>query len=115
LVSELIKPRIENVHIFGAFGILGENVPTRRNRVGVTQPNQTPGHQRIPCESPHPEIPEKAELSIDGCDPLDQELRIENKLTDEKGNEVKLKQGAQVDVAVVADPKDTTPNARPSP
>jgi len=60
-------------------------------------------------ESPYPEIAEKAEISIDGCEPLYQELRIENKLTDEKGNEVKLKQGAHIDVTVVADPKDTTP------
>jgi hypothetical protein len=60
-------------------------------------------------ESPHPEIPEKAEIAIDGCDPLYQELRIENKLTDEKGNEVKLKEGAHIDVTLEADPKDTTP------
>jgi hypothetical protein len=60
-------------------------------------------------ESPHPEIPEKAEISIDGCEPLYQELRIENKLTDENGNEVKLKPGAHIDVTLEADPKDTTP------
>jgi hypothetical protein len=59
--------------------------------------------------SPHPEIPEKAEISIDGCEPLYQELRIENKLTDENGNEVKLKPGAHIDVTLEADPKDTTP------
>ncbi len=62
-------------------------------------------------ESPHPEIPEKAEISIGGCDPLYQELRIENKLTDEKGKEVKLKQGAHIDVTLEADPKDTIPKS----
>jgi hypothetical protein len=60
-------------------------------------------------ESPHPEIPEKAEISIDGCDLLYQELRIENKLTDEKGNEVKMNQRAHIDVTLEADPEHTTP------
>jgi hypothetical protein len=58
--------------------------------------------------SPHPEIPEKAEIAINGADELYREVRIENALTDEKGNEVGLKQGAKVDVTVEADKKDTT-------
>jgi len=58
--------------------------------------------------SPHPEIPEKAEIAINGADELYREVRIENALIDEKGNEVGLKQGVKVDVTVEADKKDTT-------
>jgi len=57
--------------------------------------------------SPHPDLPEKAEIAVEGADELYREIRIENTLTDEKGNEVKLKPGAQVEVTVEADPKDT--------
>ena len=44
---------------------------------------------------------------MDGADELYREIRIENSLTDEKGNEVQLKQGAQVEVTVEADRNDT--------
>ena len=56
----------------------------------------------------HPDLPEKAEIAVEGADELYREIRIENTLTDEKGNEVKLKPGAHVEVTVEADPKDTT-------
>jgi hypothetical protein len=51
--------------------------------------------------------PEKAQISVEGADHLYREIRIENKLTDENGGEVKLKPGATVDVTVQADPEDT--------
>jgi predicted DNA-binding antitoxin AbrB/MazE fold protein len=56
-----------------------------------------------PCE------PEKAQINIHGAEPLYQEIRIENTLTDEKGNEVKLKEGAEVEVHVEAEKSATTP------
>jgi predicted DNA-binding antitoxin AbrB/MazE fold protein len=56
-----------------------------------------------------PSEPEKAQISIDGAEPLYKEIRIENKLIDEKGNEVKLKEGADVEVHVEADKNATTP------
>jgi hypothetical protein len=40
---------------------------------------------------------------------LYKEIRIENALQDEDGNEVALKEGAEVEVTVEADKKDTTP------
>jgi len=55
-----------------------------------------------------PSEPEKAQISVEGADHLYREIRIENKLTDEKGAEVKLKPGATVDVTVEADPEDTS-------
>jgi hypothetical protein len=51
--------------------------------------------------------PEKAQISVEGADHLYREIRIENKLTDKNGGEVKLKPGATVDVTVQADPEDT--------
>jgi hypothetical protein len=60
-----------------------------------------------------PESPEKAEIAVEGADHLYREIRIENTLQDEKGQEVKLKEGAQVEVVVEAD-RDATVPKRPS-
>ena len=51
--------------------------------------------------------PEKAQIAIEGADHLYRELRIENTLVNGKGETVGLKQGAEVDVIIAADPKDT--------
>ncbi|MGB6485157.1 MAG: hypothetical protein WBE86_16880 [Candidatus Acidiferrales bacterium] len=56
-----------------------------------------------------PDQPEKAQISVESADHLYREIRIENTLIDEKGKEVRLKEGARVEVIVEADPKDTTP------
>ena len=53
--------------------------------------------------------PEKAEISVDGADPLYKEIRIENTLQDEEGKDVGLKPGAQVDVTIEAEPEATKP------
>jgi hypothetical protein len=46
--------------------------------------------------------PEKAQIAVDGVDEPDRDLRIENTLTDEHGNDVSLKKGQHVDVTVTA-------------
>jgi uncharacterized protein YfaS (alpha-2-macroglobulin family) len=56
-----------------------------------------------------PRDPEKAQINIHGAEPLYQEIRIENTLTDENGNAVKLKEGAVVEVHVEASKSATTP------
>jgi hypothetical protein len=56
-----------------------------------------------------PHQPEMAEIAIEGAEHLYREIRIENALEDEKGQSVKLKPGAQVEVTVEADPKETAP------
>lgn len=53
--------------------------------------------------------PEKAEISVEGADPLYKEIRIENTLRDEKGQEVGLKPGAEVEVTIEADAAATNP------
>lgn len=56
---------------------------------------------------PHPAIPEKAQIAVEGAEDLYKEIRIENKLTNEDGEEVKLSVGTEVQVTVEA-PVDAT-------
>jgi hypothetical protein len=51
---------------------------------------------------PRPSRPEKAQIAVDRADRRHRDLRIENSLTDENGDEVKLKKGAHVEVTVAA-------------
>jgi hypothetical protein len=67
-----------------------------------------PGTVEKVIKSPHKGVPEKAEIAVDGADDLYREIRIENKLTDEDGNEVKLKEGSSVEVTVEAEATETT-------
>ncbi len=59
-----------------------------------------------------PEAPEKAQIAVKWADHLYREIRIENTLVDENGKEVKLKEGAEVEVIVEADLTDTVPKER---
>jgi hypothetical protein len=56
-----------------------------------------------------PNQTEKAQISVEGADDLYKEIRVENTLQDESGNEVALKKGAKVDVTIEADPEATKP------
>ena len=58
-----------------------------------------------------PREPEKAQIDIEGGEDLYREIRVNNTLKDEKGEEVALKEGAPVDVTIEADKKDTTKKA----
>ena len=59
---------------------------------------------------PHPQSgePEKAQISVEGADHLYKEIRVPNHLTDDKGEKVKLKAGAEVDITIEADPIKNT-------
>jgi hypothetical protein len=50
--------------------------------------------------------PEKVQIAVDGADHRYRDLRIENTLTDEHGDDVGLKKGAHVDVTITTEPKD---------
>jgi hypothetical protein len=52
--------------------------------------------------SARPSQPENAQISVDGPDHRSQGLRIENTLTNEHGDEVRLKKGAHVEITVTA-------------
>ena len=62
-------------------------------------------------KSPHPNEPEKAQISVEGADHLYREIRIENTLTDENGRKVSLKPGAEVEVTIEAPPEAVAPKA----
>jgi fibrillarin-like rRNA methylase len=53
--------------------------------------------------------PEKAEIAVEGAEDFYKEIRVQNSLTTESGNKVRLKKGAEVEVTVKADSKATTP------
>ena len=56
--------------------------------------------------TPHPNSgePEKAQIAIEGADHLYREIRVPNSLTDDNGRQVKLKEGAEVEVKIEANP-----------
>jgi hypothetical protein len=56
--------------------------------------------------------PESAEIGLDAPDERNRDLRIENTLTNEHGQDVKLKRGARVDVNITA--RDQTSIEEPS-
>jgi hypothetical protein len=62
-------------------------------------------------QSPSPSVPEKAQIAVEGADHLYRELRIENSLTDENGDKVRLKKGAEVEVTIAAEPGATVPKS----
>jgi hypothetical protein len=53
-----------------------------------------------------PSEPEKAQIPIEGGEDLYREIRVENTLKNEKGEEVTDKEGASVEVTIEADEKD---------
>jgi len=52
--------------------------------------------------SPRPSQPENAQIAVDGPDLRSQDLRSENSLTNEHGDEVRLKKGAHLEVTITA-------------
>jgi hypothetical protein len=64
-----------------------------------------PGTVKKIIPSSRPSQPEKAQVTVDGADQRHRNLRFENTLTDEHGDDVKLKKGARVEVTVTEDPK----------
>jgi len=79
-------------------------MPKKRKKPKTTKS----GTVRKIVKAPIPEIPEKAEIEVEGADHLYREIRIDNVLEDSQGKKVKLKPGAEVDVTIEADEKDTT-------
>jgi hypothetical protein len=57
----------------------------------------------------HPSQPEKAQIGVEGAEDLYREIRVDNTLQDENGNQVALKPGAKVDVTIEANPDATQP------
>jgi len=66
-----------------------------------------PGTVEKIIKPPHPSMPEKAQIAVEGGDDLYREIRIENVLKDEDGQKVALKEGAPVEVTIAVDAENT--------
>lgn len=92
---------------------MAKEMPNQTDDESIEKPSVTlSGTVEKVIPSPHPAIPEKAQLVVEEADHMYRELRIENSLEDEDGNKVKLKPGAEVDVTIEADKDKTTPQKK---
>ena len=66
-----------------------------------------PGTVQKIIKTPNPQMPEQAEIVVENAEELYREIRVENTLVNEKGEEVGLKPGATVEVTIEANEKDT--------
>jgi hypothetical protein len=57
-----------------------------------------------------PDDTEKAQIVVEGADHLYREIRIENTMKNAQGETVGLREGAQVDVVIIADDSETLKN-----
>jgi len=65
-----------------------------------------PGTVKKIIPSPGPSRTEKAQIAVNGADQRHRDLRFEDTLTDEHGDDVKLKKGARVEVTFTAEPEE---------
>jgi hypothetical protein len=99
--KEMAKPRMAK-----SARIAELNLDTARI---LEHPSATmPGTVNKIVLSPGPNQPEKAQIAVDGADRGYRDLRIENVLTDEHGDDVHLKKGAEVEVTVTAQANTST-------
>jgi hypothetical protein len=62
--------------------------------------------------SSRPSQPEKAQIAVDGAEHRHRHLRVDNTLTDEHGDDVKLKKGAHVEITVTDESNSSTTKSR---
>jgi len=87
---------------------MGHDSPDQNEKPSTTLPGTV---EKI-IKPPHPSMPEKAQIAVEGTEDLYREIRIENVLKDENEQEVALKEGAPVDVTIAADEEHTTKNEK---
>jgi len=73
----------------------------------MTKKRKMRGSVQKVIRSTVPSEPEKVQISVEEGDELYREIRIENVVTDEKGQKARLKPGAEVDVVIEADSSAT--------
>ena len=93
--KEMAKPRMARSAKIAELNLDAARTPEQPS---VTMPGTV--DKIIPPR--RPTQPEKAQITVDGADHQHRDLRIENTLTDEHGDDVKLKKGAHVEVTVTA-------------
>jgi hypothetical protein len=93
---EMAKPRMARSARIAELNLDAGRIPEH--------PSATmPGTVSRIVSSPGPKQPEKAQIAVDGADRGYRDLRIENVLTDEHGDDVRLKKGAEVEITVTAE------------
>ena len=91
--KEMAKPRVSKSARIAELNLDISRIPE--------QPSTTmPGIVNKIIPSRHTSQPEKAQVAVNGTDQRYRNLRIENTLTDEHGDDVKLKKGTHVDITV---------------
>jgi hypothetical protein len=101
VTKEMAKPRMARSARIAELDLDTARIPE--------QPSVTmPGIVDKIIPSPHPSQPGEAQIAVEGDGHRHQKLRIENTLTDEHGDDVRLKKGADVDVTVTAEPRTST-------
>lgn len=80
---------------------------SKSSKASTTLPGKV---ERVIPPQPYTGEPEKAQIAVEGADHLYREIRVPNTLEDDNGQKVKLKEGAEVDVKIEADPVVTTAN-----
>jgi hypothetical protein len=97
VTKEMAKPRMARSARIAELKLDTRRIPE--------QPSITmPGSVDKIVASPRPSQPEKAQIPVGGAEHGHRDIRIENTLTDEHGDDVKLKKGANVEVTVTAAP-----------
>jgi hypothetical protein len=94
--KEMAKPRMSRSARIAELNLDTARIPEQPS---VTMPGTV--DKIIP--SPGPSQPEKAQIAVDVADQKYRDLRIENALIDEHGDEVRLKKGAHVEVTVTSE------------
>lgn len=99
--KEMAKPRVARSARIAELKLDATRIPDRLSTTmsGIVD--------RI-IASPRPSQPEQANIVLDAPDKLHRDLRIENRLIDEHGDDVNLKKGAHVQVTL------TSKNAGPA-
>jgi hypothetical protein len=93
--KEMAKPRMAKSARIAELNLDTARIPE--------QPSVTmPGTVYKIISSPRSSQPEKAQIAVHGADHPHRDLRIENTLTDEHGDDVRLKKGAHVEITVTA-------------
>ena len=94
--KEMVKPRMARSARIAERNLDRARIPE--------QPSATmPGTVDKIIPSSRPNQPEEAQIAVEGADHRFRDLRIENTLTDENGDDVRLKKDAHVEVTVTAE------------
>ena len=101
VMKEMAKPRMARSARITELNLDTARIPEQPSTI-------MPGIVVKIIPSPRLGQPEMAQIAVDGADHRYRDLRIDSTLTDEHGDDVRLKEGAHVEVTVTAEQKAST-------